>query len=166
MFLGPFPVKMPLVCCIRVSSKKFDSRTIARETRWHDTLVQKEVMMKRAAGVLFVLCILMLAFGTARAQDNYGAIAYSESSGKWGYSYDYGSRGQAENAALRRCKSGDCEIKLWFKNSCGALAKGDKGALGWLWAAEGRREAESRALSESRARGSNCRILCWTCTAR
>lgn len=122
--------------------------------------------MKSAAKVLFVSCILMLAFGTAGADDNYGAIAYSESTGNWGSSYDYGSRQQAENVALRSCKSDDCEVKAWFKNSCGALAAGDNGALGWSWAADDREEAESRALSECRANGSNCQILCWACTTR
>jgi hypothetical protein len=122
--------------------------------------------MKKATKALFVLCFIMLAFGIARAEDNYGAIAYSESSGNWGSSYDYGSRQQAENAALNRCGSDDCEVKAWFKNSCGALAAGDDGALGWSWAADSREEAESRALSECRAKGSNCRILCWACTTR
>lgn len=122
--------------------------------------------MKRAVKVLFVLCFLMVAFGTAGADDNYGAIAYSESTGNWGSSYDYGSRRQAENAALHRCNSDDCEVKAWFKNSCRALAAGDNGALGWSSAADDKAEAESRALSECSENGSNCQILCWACTSR
>jgi len=122
--------------------------------------------MKKTMQGIMVLYILLVAFGIVKAEDNYGAIAYSESTGKWGYSYDYGCRRQAENAALHRCKSGACEIKVWFKNACGALAKGSGGALGWSWATSGRREAESVALSECRTRGSNCRIICWACTSR
>ena len=122
--------------------------------------------MKTAMKGTVVLCMLLVAFGSAQAYDNYGAIAYSGSTGNWGYSYDYGSRAQAENSALSRCGKNDCEIKVWFKNSCGALAKASNGALGWSYAADSRSEAESIALSECRSRGSNCRILCWTCTSR
>ncbi len=100
--------------------------------------------MKTAVKATMALYILLVAFGAAQAEDNYGAIAYSDSTGNWGYSHDYGSRAQAENSALRRCKSDDCEIKVWFKNSCGALAKASNGALGWSYAADDRAEAESR----------------------
>jgi hypothetical protein len=127
---------------------------------------EKEVTMKIGLNGIMVLCVVLTAFGSVQADDNYGAIAYSESTGNWGYSYDYGSRAQAENSALGRCGRGDCEIKVWFKNSCGALAKASNGALGWSYAADSRAEAESLALSECRSRGSNCRILCWTCTSR
>jgi hypothetical protein len=127
---------------------------------------RKEAMMKAVMKGLMVLCIILVAFAAAQAQDNYGAIAYSSSTGNWGYSYDYGSRAQAENSALRRCGRDDCEIKVWFKNSCGAMAKASNGALGWSYAASSRAEAESLALSECEARGSNCRIVCWACTSR
>lgn len=63
--------------------------------------------MKTAVKGTMVLYILLVAFGAAQAQDNYGAIAYSDSTGNWGYSYDYGSRSEAENSALSRCKSDD-----------------------------------------------------------
>lgn len=106
------------------------------------------------------------AVGMARADDNYGAIAYSKSTGNYGYSHDYSSRSQAEQAALGECKSGDCQIKCWFKNSCGALAKAGNGALGYSWAASDRQEAERVALEQCRQRGSNCHIVCWACTTR
>jgi len=116
--------------------------------------------------LLFSWIILVSAFGAALADDTYGAIAYSKSTGTYGYSYDYASRSEAEQAALSHCKRDDCEIKSWFKNSCGALAKAGNGALGYSWAAANRQEAESIALEQCRKRGSNCRILCWACTSR
>jgi serine/threonine-protein kinase len=97
---------------------------------------------------------------------NYGAIAYSQSTGCWGYSYNYGSRQAAISEALRRCGESDCQWKVWFKNSCGALAKAENGALGWSWGADSRAEAEARALEECESRGSNCEIICWACTSR
>jgi len=64
------------------------------------------------------------------AYDNYGAIAYSESNGAWGSGYNFSSRAAAEMSAMSRCGRGDCEIKVWFVNACGALAVGQDGALG------------------------------------
>jgi serine/threonine-protein kinase len=120
--------------------------------------------MKKVVGIFVMLGVLMSALGTAQAQ-YYGAIAYSESTGNWGTANDYGSRGQAERAALSRCKSSDCEIKCWFRNSCGALAKGE-GGLGWSWAADSREEAEAQAIANCEEHGTDCRTICWVCTAR
>jgi hypothetical protein len=116
--------------------------------------------------VLFSWIVMAATSHPAVADDNYGAIAYSPSTGNYGYSYDYSSRGEAERSALTRCKKDDCVIKVWFKNSCGALAKAGNGALGYSWAASNREEAESEALSQCRKRGSKCRIVCWACTSR
>jgi hypothetical protein len=54
------------------------------------------------------VCLLAVAFGGSgagrAAADNYGAIAYSPSTGAHGWSYDYGSRSAAENVALAGCR--------------------------------------------------------------
>jgi hypothetical protein len=113
---------------------------------------------------IYIGLIMILLSGVANAQDNYGAIAFSESTGQTGYSYDYGSRSDAEQAALDNCGKNDCEIKSWFENSCGALAQGDDGSLGYSWAAGSRSQAESRALSE--CGGSGCKVLAWACDTR
>jgi hypothetical protein len=120
--------------------------------------------MKKIAGILIMLGVFMFASGTAQAQ-YYGAIAYSEATGNWGTAYDYGSRAHAERDALSRCNSADCEIKCWFRNSCGALAKGE-GGLGWSWAAGSREEAEALAIANCEEHGTDCRIICWVCTTR
>ena len=99
------------------------------------------------------------------AYDNYAAIAYSESTGAWGSGYNFSSRAAAEMSAMSRCGRGDCEIKVWFVNACGALAVGQDGALGWGWA-DSRAEAENIALAECHSRGSGCGIRCWACTDR
>ncbi|MGO9121500.1 MAG: DUF4189 domain-containing protein [Desulfomonilaceae bacterium] len=111
----------------------------------------------------WIALVLVFMSGAANAQDYYGAIAFSKSTGQSGYSYDYSSRDDAEQAALNNCGENDCEIQVWFENSCAALAQGDDGALGYSWAANNRSSAESRALSEC---GSNCEVLAWACTTR
>ena len=82
---------------------------------------------------IFAAC---LGSGGATAQTNYGAIAYSPSTHAIGWSYDYGSRDAAEEAALVNCRkqANDC-VTYWFHNACGALAVGSAG-YGMAWGAD------------------------------
>ena len=100
----------------------------------------------------------------ALADDHFGAIAYSTSSGSYGYSYDYSSRGEAEDRALAEC-SGDCKVVLWFKNACGALAVGNDHGYGTAWAGE-RGEAEATAMGYCRQYSQGCQVVRWVCTTR
>lgn len=114
-----------------------------------------------AAGALF----LGDAPGVQSASAGYGAIAYSPSSGVWGYSYNYGSRGAAERRALRECRirGGGCRSIVWFRNACGALASGHGNAYGWSWNTS-RAAARRRAMRECRARTGGCRIRVDVCS--
>jgi len=98
------------------------------------------------------------------AADNYGAIAYSQDSGAEGYANDYDSRGGAEARALREC-GGGCEVVLWFKNACGALATGEDNGYGTGWATS-RREAENIAMSNCNDIANECSVVRWVCTSR
>ena len=111
-----------------------------------------------------IASLLALMAGSASAADNYGAIAFSQGTGRYGYTYDYGSRGSAEQGALNNC-GGSCSIVLWFKNACGALATGRANGYGTGWAGT-RRRAENIAMSNCAERTGGCNILAWACTAR
>ena len=100
---------------------------------------------------------LWLFPAVVQAQNNYGAIAYSSSTGRYGYSYDFGSRAEAEDYAISQCGRSDCVVKVWFKNACGALAVGRRGALGWGWSGS-RGSAENIALNECQSRTSGCSV--------
>jgi serine/threonine-protein kinase len=108
-----------------------------------------------------------LASGASKAvaRDNWGAIAYSNSTGRAGYSYDYATQADAINSAVQRCGVRDCRAVVWFVNGCGAYAKGDNNSYGW-GTGTSRAVAESNALAECRKRGGGCRIIQWTCTTR
>ena len=114
-----------------------------------------------------LLCVgASLVAEQAAAQDNYGAIAYSPSTGAPGWSFDYGSRAAAENVALASCRkhAGDCVIPIWFRNACGALAVGSNGyGSGW---GTSRKLAESYALQTCRKNTGGCSIRRWACTTR
>jgi hypothetical protein len=103
--------------------------------------------------------------GRAAAQSNYGAIAYSPSTRAIGWSYDHGSRGAAEDAALVNCRkqANDC-VTHWFRDACGALAVGPKGY--GMAAGADRSLAESNAISSCQRWSTDCAIKQWVCTTR
>jgi len=81
-----------------------------------------------------------------------------------GQAYDHPTQAKAINFAVESCKSRDCKAMVWFRNACGAFAKGDQGS-GW---GTGKKpaEAQENALAECRKRGGGCRIVTWVCTTR
>lgn len=127
-------------------------------------------MMKTAAYLLraamIAAALLMATSGMAEAT-NYGAIAYSPSSGARAYSTDYSTRAGAETRALNECRARGrgCKIVMWFKNACGALAVGNGGGWGSAWAGS-RQAAENRAIDNCSAHAGGCSVRTWVCTSR
>jgi len=107
---------------------------------------------------LLVSLILTLVAATAAWAD-YGAIAYSNSSGKYGYSYGCSSRSTAERLALNKCAASDRRIVVWVSKGWAALAVNDANRWGTGWSTKSRAAAERIALSK--CGGANPRILCW-----
>lgn len=103
----------------------------------------------RLAALGLVLAVAA-CFGTAaaaRADDTYAAIAYSKSTGKYGYSYNWSSLAVAKLEALAQCDADDAQVKIWSRNFWAALAIGDDGGLGWAWG-DTKDDARSDAVDE------------------
>ena len=115
---------------------------------------------------LAALAILAAASQSAHAADYYGAIAVSPTTSALGWSYDYGSRNAAERAALGKCEehADDCQVAVWFRNACGAVAIGD-GGWGGAWATN-KDAAISRAIDACSNHAENCEWKRWQCTTR
>jgi serine/threonine-protein kinase len=118
-----------------------------------------------------MVAAVLVGFGAVLAPagavaQNYGAIAYSPSTGADGWAFDYPSRAVAERNALQDCRkyADDCAIQLWFRDACGALAVGDNG-YGTGWGTD-RRIAESYAIQTCRKYTSKCAVRRWVCTSR
>jgi serine/threonine-protein kinase len=107
---------------------------------------------------------LVVCGSTDAAADNFGAIAFAKGNGAVGYSFDYRSRGEAEEQALQECGRG-CAVVLWFKDACGALAVGEGRGYGTGWSAR-RGEAEAIAMRNCRSNTDGCTVVRWTCTTR
>ncbi len=96
---------------------------------------------------------------------NYGAIAYAEDNGAYGFSYDYHSAAEANRRALADCttQGAGCKVVISFSETCAALAAGNNDRFA---ASRGdwRGEAQGNALTAcSRNGGKNCEIKAWTC---
>jgi serine/threonine-protein kinase len=120
------------------------------------------------AGLLFLVL-------PSQAADNviffrgttYGAIAYSEKTGAWGYAYDQSTRGMAEGIARRNCTGDDARAVGWVRNGFVALAVGENGAWGVGYSyGDGatNREAKERALEECRKRSKTARLVICVCS--
>ena len=90
--------------------------------------------------------------------DKFAAIAFSQSTGSYGYGYGFDARSGAENEALAQCSGDDAKVVVWVKNGWCALAVGDDNAYGYGWA-EDLGTARKIALAECRKRTTNSRVV-------
>lgn len=105
--------------------------------------------------------LAMLA-ATAPAQAAFGAFAYDQTTGKYGYSWNETSEKKAEEAALKGCASDNCKIVFRTgAGQCGAFAMNENGKI-WGGATRTKREeAEKAALDNCQKRvnaGGQCRV--------
>lgn len=122
----------------------------------------------KLSGFLFAFTISGIAAMNdlaAQSGNLYGAIAFSQSTGAHGYSYDYESRRSAERRALRECRQhgGGCKVATWFRNACGALAVGNRQGWGASWG-DTRRQARREARRICRGYTGGCEIVRTVCT--
>src|SRR6476469_8713117 len=116
----------------------------------HQKLFSKWVVVKALTLPLFG------SVQVAKAQDTYGATAYSPTSDATGISWDHATEKEALNAAVAACNqqsggANDCEALTSNSNNCGAIAVGKGGA-------------EAQALAGcSELEGGSCKIQLSAC---
>jgi hypothetical protein len=93
---------------------------------------RRSVLFATTVHAALTLAGVALYSAVAAAQDRYGAIAFSETSRAEGWSYEHLTRSSAEQRALNECAlhADDCQVVIWFRNACGALAVGRGNAWG------------------------------------
>lgn len=88
----------------------------------------------------------------------YAAIAYSQSTCRFGYSHGKRSRSAAECEATDRCRADDAQVVVWTRNKWCVLALGDdQQHYGYGWGSSASR-AKSIALRQVRERTTGCYI--------
>jgi hypothetical protein len=94
---------------------------------------------------------------------SYAAIAFSKSTGKHGFAYNYRSRYAAEQAAKKNCGEKDAEIACWVNRGFCALALGDDKSTygsGWTFGdGAGNITAMNHARTQCNQRTKNARVV-------
>jgi serine/threonine-protein kinase len=124
--------------------------------------MQAEAFMNSKSGLFVIALTTWVSLPGMAQAANFGAIAYSSSTGSYGWSYDYRSQAEAERVATKNCGAADCAPALWFVDACGAIAIGDNG-YGTGWGTD-RGRAEVEALNSCKSYTSNCSVRQWVCT--
>lgn len=111
---------------------------------------------------LFLLLAIVCALGSAQpvlAADSYAAIAFSPSTGQWGYGNGYSTRAAALQRARNECGASDART-FWTKNAWIALAVSDQdpGGYGWAWASTAA-QARAKARNECLKRNPDARVV-------
>jgi Domain of unknown function (DUF4189) len=101
--------------------------------------------------------------GGSGASVKYGAVAYSPSSGRFGYSDKYSSSGPAKKRALEECGQADCDI-TWFSNGCGAYSASSNGSWGGNWAPDAQRAQALAQAHCAQQGGTDCEIKISHCS--
>jgi hypothetical protein len=116
----------------------------------------------RAAIVLLTLAAVQAVVPVGQAQPEnttyYAAIAYSQSTGRYGYSSGWLAEINARRSALANAKARDARVILVVGNGYAALALGDDSSAYGYGYAETAAEARRHALAECQKRTTNCYI--------
>jgi serine/threonine-protein kinase len=115
---------------------------------------------------LALINLLGLSGMSASADTRYqrfGAIAYSESSGRFGSSWQFTNQYDAEQQAVSSCNRPDCRTVVWFKNGCGSLARARNGAIVYAWRGS-LTDAKLRASNRCTAQWGSCKLICSVCS--
>jgi serine/threonine-protein kinase len=122
-----------------------------------------------AAGLLIATAGSATAQSAPAAQDSYGAIAAAKENIATGYSINQPSQDQADQLAMNECASNSegkpCQVRVHFKNACGAIADSANGRAGFSWGTIPEK-AEQEALVACAQVGPDCRIAATFCSNR
>jgi hypothetical protein len=128
---------------------------------------RRSVLFATTVYAALTLAGVALYSTVAEAQDRYGAIAFSESSGADGWSSEHPTRRSAEQRALNQCalQADDCQVVVWFRNACGALAVGTGNTWGANWG-NSRHAALTAAMRTCSDSADDCKPRQWVCRGR
>jgi serine/threonine-protein kinase len=108
--------------------------------------------------VLLLLALALASSGSAPAAGNtYAAVAFSPSTGAYGYGNGFRSKEEAIERAEIECGEPDAIVK-WCRNSWIALAVSSDGGYGWSWASTAGR-ARARAVANCLQQNDDAKVV-------
>lgn len=99
--------------------------------------------------------------------DRFAAVAFSPSTGEYGYGWDCPSRWTAETAALRNCPAADAKVVGWVKGGWLVLAIGHDNSYGVGWEFGNgavNTDAARRAIARLKESGQTAKTLVYLCS--
>lgn len=138
---------------------------------WRDAFIWSILGPMSTARPLVLSCLAWLLASfllhevvtSAHADDAYtnywGAIAYSQATGRWGYSRHWLSEVNARRVAIKNCKADDAEVVIVVGNYWCALALGDDVTAYGTGHSKDADEARKFALEECKKRTTNCKVV-------
>ncbi|EAQ04067.1 30S ribosomal protein S12 [Pseudooceanicola batsensis HTCC2597] len=123
--------------------------------------------------VALISVLALVAAPVSVSAETYGAIAYSFQSDKYGRAWNYGSRQEAEKAAIGFCKAAGgkrCKIGVWLQDTCGAFSVSETSRnmkqAGSSWGFTSSNAAHGRAVQECEARdgAGTCHVVASVCS--
>jgi hypothetical protein len=116
-----------------------------------------------AAGVVIAGTVLI---GAAPAVAGYGAIAFDDATGRYGFAWNEKTAHEAEEIAVRDCKTKGCKVVIPVgPRECAALASSETGKIAWGGSKRPSRDAaklaalencQKRSSGKCEIRGSEC----------
>jgi hypothetical protein len=108
----------------------------------------------------------MVLIGAAPAVAGYGAIAFDEATGRYGFAWNEETATKAEEIAVRDCKTKGCKVVIPVgPRECAALASSEIGKIAWGGSKRPSRDAaklaalencQKRSSGKCEIRGSEC----------
>jgi hypothetical protein len=109
-----------------------------------------EIVMRKAGIFAAAVLIAVLAgIGSARAE--FGAIAYDQGTGHYGFSWNETAPQRAAELAKKDCGTGDCRVFPVSPRQCGALATAENQKESTAWGVSirpNKGDAEARAIAD------------------
>jgi hypothetical protein len=120
------------------------------------------ISLFRATAIVLAAAAILTLLPPAQAQPEnttyYAAIAFSQSSGRYGYSYGWLSDTNARRVARTNCKANDARVILIVGNGYAVLALGDDPSAYGYGYAKTAAEAKRHALAECQRCTTNCYV--------
>jgi serine/threonine-protein kinase len=113
-----------------------------------------------------VVAVALFSTAAAVRADEYAAIAYSPSTGSYGYWYGAKCRADAETGAMNNCNGSDRRVVVWVENGWAALAVNNNGGWGYGWSTTSRAQAERSALNGAGGARCGAHIICWAASGK
>jgi serine/threonine-protein kinase len=109
---------------------------------------------------LIVVTALCATSQAARADTYFGAIAYSPSTGHYGFSYGKDCLATAEVAAIQNCVGWDRRVVVFVSNGYAALAVNNNGSFGAAWDTNCQADADQAAINFAGGPGCGAHLIC------